>query len=89
MWEQIELYALYVALVAGVTVWQVRKARRRQPAGEWEVASLDYGEVTSVRWSQPDREGDYRYVAHYPATTWGCYETARLAQRLNEVDGSR
>lgn len=50
----------------------------------WEaVPDDDYG-MWRVRWSQPDAEGRWYYVRHYPGTLWGRHVVERDADQFNK-----
>lgn len=54
------------------------------PGGRWEVVTDADGVMVRVRWSNPDVEGRYLWVRHYPNEPWGQVACEREAQRFNE-----
>jgi len=52
----------------------------------WEMVLEDSGEMCHVRWSEPDAEGRYLWVAHYPGTPIGIHFAETQAERFNKMN---
>lgn len=59
--------------------------RRTSPSEspQWEAVLDQDGVMVHIRWSQPDHEGKYLWVSHYPATNWGRNVVEREVNRRN------
>lgn len=81
---------LLLALAGAVSLWCAGDDDSPDgPNARWEAVLDDDGCMIRVRWSRPDEEGRYLWIAHYPASAWGLNAAEGHVKRLNAMPSFR